>query len=217
MRKMQFVPGEYYHICGRGTGKQELFLDMRDCARFLFLILYFQSSVTINNIGYIVSHFIKHKRFKISKKTELGILKNRGVELILFAIMDNHFHLVVCELRDGGVSQYMQKVLMAYAKYFNAKYKKSGHVFQGPFQAMHIEDNEQLLYTSAYVHRNPSELPGWKGKEHVYLWSSFQDYLGENRWGELLKTNIILEQFKNSAEYKKVVDESGAKDHNVPN
>ena len=217
MRKTRFAPGEYYHLCGRGNQKQKLFLDMRDYIRFLFLILYFQSSVTVNNPGYIVSYFIKHKKFKISDKIKREIIKNRNVELISFALMPNHFHIIVRELHEGGISKYMQKVLMAYAKYFNAKYKKSGHVFQGPFQAVHTEDNEQLLYTSAYVHRNPTELPEWKGRENIYPWSSFRDYLEKNRWSDFLKTDIILGQFKNSAEYKNVVDESGAKDHSTLN
>jgi len=126
--------------------------------------------------------------------------------------MPNHFHMIVEESEENGISEYMQRVLTAYAKYFNTKYKKSGHVFQGPFRAVHIEDNEQLMYTSAYVHRNPREIKGWKHKEHTYLWSSYQDYLGENRWGEFLKPDSILEQYGNTNEYKKDVDGSGAKD-----
>jgi len=214
MRKTQFAPGEYYHLCGRGNEKQNLFLDKRDYIRFLFLILYFQSGVIISNIGRHVSLFIKGSAFNISKKKRSKILKNRMVELISFTLMSNHFHIIIRELKEGGISEYMQRILTAYAMYFNTKYKKSGHVFQGPFQSVHIEDNEQLLYTSAYVHRNLREIKRWRNKEHLYQWSSYQDYLGENRWDEFLKPDIILEQFKNVDEYKKIVDESGAKENN---
>jgi len=69
-----------------------------------------------------------------------------------------------------------------------------------------------LLYTSAYVHRNSREIKGWKNKEHLYSWSSFQDYLGENRWGDFLKPDIVLQLLKNPSEYKKTVDESNAKE-----
>jgi len=212
MRKTQFVPEEIYHLCGRGNEKQKLFLDARDYARFLFLILYFQGNVSINHISGYVSFFVKRRAFDISKKLKDKLLAKRTVELVAFAIMPNHFHIIVEESEENGISEYMQRVLTAYAKYFNTKYKKSGHVFQGPFRAVHIEDNEQLMYTSAYVHRNPREIKGWKHKEHTYLWSSYQDYLGENRWGEFLKPDIILEQYGNTNEYKKDVDGSGAKD-----
>ena len=212
MRKTVFTTGEFYHICGRGNEKQNLFLDVRDYARFLFLILYFQSTVTVQNIGRSVSYFVKHKKFNLSEKTKEKILKEKGVDLISFSIMPNHFHLIICEQKEGGISKYMQKVLMAYAKYFNEKYKKSGHVFQGPFTAVRIDDDAQLLYTSAYIHRNPRELKGWKGKEHLYPWSSFQDYIGENRWSGFVKPSVVLELLKNPNEYKKSVDESGAKE-----
>lgn len=212
MRKTIFTSGEFYHLCGRGNEKQILFLDMRDYARFLFLILYFQSPVIIYNIGRSVSYFIKYKKFNLAGKTKNNILKKRSVELVSFSIMPNHFHLIVRELQECGISQYMQRVLMAYAKYFNEKYKKSGHAFQGPFRAIHIEDNEQLLYTSAYIHRNSTEIKKWKYKEHLYPWSSYHDYFVENRWDEFLKAEIILEQCGGSEGCKKLVDDSGAKE-----
>ena len=68
----------------------------------------------------------------------------------------------------------MQRILNAYTKYFNAKYKKTGHLFQGPFKAVHIERNEQLLHLSAYIHRNPREIKGWKNREHLYFFQAIK-------------------------------------------
>jgi putative transposase len=133
------------------------------------------------------------------------------VELTAFALMPNHFHLIVYEAKEGGISKYMQRVQESYSKYFNKKYGKSGHLFQGPFQAVHIKDNNQLLHLSAYIHRNPREIKQWKNKEHRYTWSSFMDYLEENRWSDLLKHKIITEQFSGYKDYKKFVDVSWTK------
>ena len=72
--------------------------------------------------------------------------------------MPNHFHLIVKEVKEGGISAYMQRVLNAYTKYYNAKHDTSGHLFQGPFRAIHIADNDQLLYVSAYIHLNCREI-----------------------------------------------------------
>ena len=105
----------------------------------------------------------------------------------------------------------MQRLLTGYAKYFNTKYKRTGHVFEGPFRAVHVKGNEQLLYLSAYVHRNPSEISAWEGKELLYPWSSYQDYVRRNRWRDLLVPNIVIDQFSTTFKYQKFVEQSGAK------
>lgn len=206
------APGEHYHLFDRGTAKQEIFLDKRDYARFLFLILHCQSSVAITNTSHYVNSYIKHSVFNIRDSRHSEILANRIVALVAFAIMPNHFHLIVEQISDNGISEYMHRVLMGYAKYFNTKYEKSGHVFQGPYQAVHVSDNEQLLHLSAYVHKNPNELLSWKGKEEYYPWSSLQDFTQDNRWGALLKNDIIVQQFRDKAEYRKFVRTSSAKE-----
>lgn len=214
MRKIKIAPGEYYHIFNRGNNKQPIFLDKRDYARFVFLIIYLQSPLIFPQIGRLVSNFVKSRAFDTFGVREHDvdkIIKKRYVELVSFILMPNHFHLIVLEKEEGGISQYMQRVLTAYAKYFNTKYKKSGHLFQGPFQFVHVTDNVQLLHLSTYIHRNIRELKKWKNKEHQYTWSSYQDCIEKNRWGELLKHEIITEQFSSSEEHKDFVNSSSAK------
>lgn len=215
MRKLKFTAGEYYHIYNRGNDKKQIFFTKADYARFLFLILYFQAPIPIRNISRQITHFMRHSAFDNDLIAIKEILRERNVEVVSFTLMPNHFHCLVRALSDEGVSQYMQRVLDAYTKYFNTKNEKNGHVFQGPFQAVPVETNEQLLYVSAYIHRNQRELPKWKNKEYLYLWSSYQDYVHKNRWGELLKTSRILEQFSSPDEYQKLVETSGAKEKKV--
>lgn len=214
MRKIQFAIGHYYHIYNRGVNKQSVFLDERDYIRFLFLILALQSEHTIYNASDYVSTFTKHSVFSFSGTIFKKIIDNKAAELVSFVLMPNHFHLILHEIVEGGISRYMQRLQNAYTKYFNTKYKRSGHLFQGPFQAVLIETNEQLLHLSAYIHRNPRELKSWRGKEYKYPWSSLQDFCKENRWSELLSQDIILEQFNNAEEYRNFVDESGTKEEN---
>ena|SRR3990167_1706720 len=137
-KKVIFAPDEYYHVFNRGTLKSEIFLDDRDRIRFLFLILHLQAGITLQNIFRQISYFVQHRMFNIDEEDIKKSLGKRQVELAAFSLMSNHFHLVVKELVDGGVSKYLQKMLNAYTKYFNTKYKKSGHLFQGPFRAVHI-------------------------------------------------------------------------------
>lgn len=211
MRKILIAPGEHYHIFNRGNDKQLISLDNKDRARLLFLIVYFQSPVAFYNLGRQTSYFVKNRAFNIADEKVQQILKERYVELVNFVIMPNHFHTTVCELKENGIARYMQRVLCAYTKYFNTKYKKTGHLFQGPYKAVNIGNNDQLLYLSTYIHRNPREIPGWKNEEFAYPWSSYQDYSKENRWNGLLKQDIVIQQFSNKNEYKDFVETSIAK------
>ena len=208
MNRENISVGEYYHIFNRGVGKKIIFKDDRDRIRFLFLILYFQAENNFPQISRIVSSYVKHRVFDINK----DIINERFVELTSFALMPNHFHLIVKETKEGGMGKYMQRVLNSYSQYFNTRYSISGHLFQGPYKAVHVEDDKQLLYLSAYIHLNPKELNEWYKKEDIFPWSSYQDYVKENRWGEILKTEIILDQFKDKREYKDFVETSGAKE-----
>lgn len=213
MRKIKMVPGEYYHIYNRGNNKQPIFRDEKDWARLLFLVIYFQSRLTFYNLGRQVTHFVRHSVFNISDEITKEIIKNRSVELINFTLMPNHFHLIIHELKERGTSQCMQRILNAYTKYFNAKHKTSGHLFQGPFQVVHIENDNQLLYLSAYIHRNPREIKEWTNKEHLFPYSSYQDCINKNRWGELLRTDIVMGQFSSEEKYRSFVETSGAKEY----
>ena len=212
MRKIKIVPGEYYHIYNRGNNKQPILYDGKDWARFIFLILHFQSTLVFRNIGRQAAYFIKHSIFNVPEEDVKEIIEKRWIELVSFTLMPNHFHLIIHELKNGGISQYMQRILNAHTKYSNTKYGNSGHLFQGPFQVVHIENNNQLLYLSAYIHRNPRDIREWTDKEHLFPYSSYQDCINENRWGKLLKTGIITEQFSNGKKYREFVETSGAKD-----
>jgi len=210
MRNISFVEGEYYHILGRGNNKQKIFLNKGDYTRFLFLILFFQLPKTFGDIGFEVSKFLRDGKFSTVYKDK--DLKNKYVELVSFCLMPNHYHLIVKENKEGGISRYMQRILNSFTKYHNTKYEKVGNLFQGPFKAIHVDSNEQLLHLSAYIHHNSKELKNWKGKEIKYPWSSYLDYCNQNRWVNLLIPGIILGQFDSVNDYKDFVEESGVKE-----
>jgi putative transposase len=187
--------GEYYHVFNRGANKNNLFREDKDWVRFLFLLLYCQSPVVVANTPRFIRMKALEDGFSVPEKNMGEILKTRFVELISFCVMPNHFHLLVREKEEGGIARYLQRVSTGYTMYFNTKYGTSGHLFQGRYKDVHVKDNDQLLYLSAYIHRNPRELSKWKGKEESYPYSSFQDLALKNRWGDLLSEDIITGQF----------------------
>lgn len=201
----------YYHVYNRGNAKQILFYDTADYARFVFLLLHLQSPQSFDQAGRYVKKYLSTNDFGVSPEVLEKIKAERFVAVLNFCLMPNHFHLTLQSLSDDGMSRYMQKLGNAYAKYFNKKYSQSGHAFQGGYKAKLITTDKQLVYLSAYIHRNPQEIKVWKNKTMEYPWSSYQDYHG-NRWGELLSPGDIIETFPSPQEYRQFVEDSGAKE-----
>jgi putative transposase len=196
---------EYYHICNRGVMKREIFLDDRDFIRFLFLTLFSQSSkVSVDNPSRPVTYYERYRIFNISEKVVEKISTTREVALVAFSLLPNHYHLLVKELAPGGLAKFLQRIGIAYTKYFNIKYQQTGHLFQNSYRSVYIEDNEQLLYTSAYIHKHSSR--------PSYEWSSYQDHVKKNRWSKLLDPSIITEQFENGSEYSQWLRDCPAKE-----
>lgn len=215
MRAIAISEGEYYHIFNRGMHKQLIFNNDQDRYRFLFLLIHFQSPFIFSDVGEAVKNFknsLRQHSVLTLNSLSNEIIQKRTVELASFILMPNHFHLIVKEVKTGGIATFMQRLQNSYTKYFNIKNEVNGHLFQGPYRLVHIKNNEQLLYASAYVHRNCRELKGWRDREAEYLWSSYLDYVKQNRWKKLLSNEIVMDQFTSPQEYQKWVESSGAKE-----
>lgn len=149
MREISLIIGEYYHIYNRGTDKRDIFLNYSDYSRFI------RSLKEFNQVEPIISLYIKDQLERAHKVVVTGPLQNEKlVEIIAFNLLPNHFHLILKQLRNGGISDFIKKVNGGYTRYFNHKHERSGVLFQGKFKAAHIDSNEKLIYLSAYVNGN---------------------------------------------------------------
>ena len=101
----------------------------------------------------------------------------------------------------------MQKLCTGYAKYFQKKYGHTGHLLQGAFKAIHVENESYLMWLSAYIHQNPLAAGLVKNLED-WPYSSYLDYMGK-RNGNLCLKDIILDKFKSPGDYKKFVEDCG--------
>lgn len=143
------------------------------------------------------------------------------VEIVAYCLMPNHFHLLVREIEDNGISKFMQKVTTGYTMYFNRRNDRSGALFQGKFKATHVADDRYLRYLISYIHLNPVKLiePKWKetgihDREEAerylegYAPSSYLDYLGRQRSeGMILARKALPEYFSSGADFKSFVTE----------
>jgi REP element-mobilizing transposase RayT len=194
MRGVQFSNGEYYHVFNRGIDKREIFVTSEDYFKFL---MYMKAVLCPT------PEFLKtkppSKRFNLEKL--IG-----SVEMIAYCLNLNHFHFILRQLKEAGISNFMHFLGTSYTMFFNAKYERSGSLFQGPFKAIHIDSNEYLLWVSAYINGN-AQIHGLIKNAAEYQWCSYPDYLGL-RNGTFCSKNIILGQFKDSNEYKEFVEEN---------
>lgn len=210
-RTFSFAPGEFYHIYNRGTEKRNIFMSRSDRDRFLALLYLANQNEPAD--------------LKLQGSTLLEIVEERAgdpiVEIVAYCLMPNHFHLLIRELEDGGISKFMQKLTTGYTMYFNKKYERNGSLFQGRFKATHVADDRYLRYLISYIHLNPVKLiePKWKETGiankaaaekylETYAQSSYLDYLGNDRpEGVILSREALPEYFSSSADFKTFVTE----------
>ena len=96
--------------------------------------------------------------------------------LVAYALMPNHVHLVIQIVREASFSEVMQRVAAGYTRYFNERYSRVGHLYQGRFYSNFIHREAYAREVTRYVHLNPvrAGLCVWPGE---YAWSSYQVYV----------------------------------------
>lgn len=161
-----FISGSFYHIYNRGVEKRKIFMDKWDHLRFLETLDFYRKSPVPMKLSDFRRGVIKLK--KIENQTEL-------VRIYCYCLMPNHFHLLIQQLSDSGISEFLRRVADSYTRYFNTKYERVGSLFQGVFKAKLVETDEYLLQVSKYIHRNSFPLDEWEGR--VYPYSSYPYYL----------------------------------------
>jgi len=148
---------------------------------------YFQKSIYIRNS----SKSIDYCRVKQKRLSEI----DRGetiVDLLAYALMPNHFHLLIHEKQEKGISSFMSKLGTAYSMYINKKYDRSGPVVCRPFRSKYVDSDEYLRWVISYIHLNPAELESDDlSFINKYPYSSFIDYSGQKR-----EENLIVEPKK---------------------
>jgi len=213
-RNIAFSVDEFYHIYNRGTDKRIIFCDEYDYNRFI-LQLYLCNNTEPVDLGDLLRQGTSLSEiFSIKKVDTL-------VEIGAWVLMPNHFHILIKEKVDGGISTFMKKLLTSYSMYFNRKYHRTGSLFEGLFKARHLDYDQYLKYQFAYIHLNPISLiePAWKDKTifdrekakdflKEYLYSSYSDYCGNERpQNNILNKEAFPEYFESFFDFKEMIRE----------
>lgn len=94
-----------------------------------------------------------------------------------YCLMDTHGHIFIDPM-GYDISKFMHKVNLCYAQYYNKKYNRGGPVFRGRFESNPVCSNTYCLALSVYIHNNPKDIKGYRGREEYFYYSSYGVYAG---------------------------------------
>lgn len=169
-RKEQIhTAGRPYHVLSRAVEGRGIFESKEDCARFLF-------QMHAANIGSPAPNLYRRN---LEEAADL-LLEGKDalekfvqpqhpplVEFFSFVLARDHYHFGVVPAVKGGISLYMQKLNLGFAKYFNIKHKRRGSLFETRFQALPIRNSDQLVALTQHINvKNVLDVyqPSWKEK-----------------------------------------------------
>ena len=214
--KRNVATGTICHVMNRGVDKRNIFMQQEDYFRFIHDLFEFNDTAPVNNLTYFFGKNPKDIARPYIERKPRELL----VEILAFCLMPNHYHLLLKPRFDNGVTKFMKKLNMGYAKYFNEKYKRSGALFQGRYKSVAVVNEPHFIYLPYYIHLNPLDLttPEWREKKlkdttkamrflGSYRWSSHLDYMGKSNFPSVIQKEFLTECFGDSARYKSNFEE----------
>lgn len=150
-------------------------------------------------------------------QSSAGVAQEHLVEILCYCLMPNHFHLLLKQVTDNGIPEFMKKLGTGYAYYFNLKNERQGHLFQNTFKAVLMENDTQFLHLSRYIHLNPLDLhaPEWregkiedweKARKYLenYPWSSYPIFVGK-KLSSFCYPELLGKMFQSPQQYEDFV------------
>src|SRR3989344_2133312 len=206
---------EIYHVLNRGVDKRQIFMDEQDHFRFIHDLYEFNDQERIETTFRNFRDYGSDGKIAKTKKKD----KKPLVDILAFCLMPSHYHLMLAPRTEKVVSQFIHKINMGYAKYFNQKNKRVGALFQGKYKNILISDDTHFLHLPFYIHFNPLDLIYQEWRENKisdpkkaieflksYRWSSHLDYLGIKNFPSILNMKPLMEIFESNNDYQKLVE-----------
>lgn len=190
-RIIPFANDYFYHIYNRGVEKRSIFENNRDYSRLIKTIKYYQ----LEGPKPKLSKFLTSSAFKLEFNSKI-------VEIICYCLMPNHFHFLIKQLKDGGITEFISKLSNSYTKYYNTKHTRVGPLLQGEFKAVLVESGEQFIHLSRYIHLNPIASLMVKDLKD-FRWSSYEEYISNSNG--ICSKEDIMGYFKSPKDYEQFV------------
>jgi len=195
-RVAPLITGNIYHVYNRGVHKVDIFTSESDYLKWELMLYWYA------NYDYPLSYYARRAAYardddRQLKKLETDMENKYAFEkpivsILAYVEMPNHFHLILEQNIDNGISKFMHKMSTAYTQHYNQKYEMTGSLFQGYFKSSLINNDLRLHQLLHYVLRNPLEAGLVTDKSPLYIWSSAPEYLGrKNKEHEIVSSRRL--------------------------
>jgi len=200
-RKLVFGNEYVYHVYNRGLDQRTIFSNKRAYERFILTSRYYRHQQTPFRYSKFIQKTVLEQDIILRSFVKIPVL----VEILAYCLMPNHFHFILRQKLDNGIPKFISLLCNSFAKYFNTRLSRVGPLFPGPFKAVVVETDGQLIHLSRYIHLNPVVSALIKPEQlDAYPWSSFPDYMNPSAQ-TFVDTNSVLAQFPSREAYKKFV------------
>lgn len=179
IRKVPLATGEYYHVYNRAAFGVQLFENEREAKAFVKALIYY-------------TLITPPRRLSLEKRYKENVMDfdKRLVSILAYCVMPNHFHLLLKQEVEGGISTYLRRLTLSFVRYYNTLHKQKGALFESFFKAVLIESENQLLHVSRYIHLNPTSA-GLVNDPLDYPYSSFSYYVHGGEQKPLVFDDIL--------------------------
>lgn len=199
MRKESFDVGSYVHIVQRGTRGLPIVRDEADRFRFLLMLTHFNDSFTSQNWHRDLHDAHIHRTFE---RPPHWPERDAHVLIAAFGLVENHFHLLLQEIKEGGIARFMHRLGTGMAKKFNERYGEKGSLFQGSYLARTVDDDDYFRYVSAYIQvKNAFDVHpkgyAWARNnfDEAYAWASTYPYSSLGDYTSSFERPIVDKEF----------------------
>lgn len=199
-RKIVFANNQFYHVFNRTVGDETIFIRQKDIKRALALINFYRFKTIISFSKFITLNL----QIKEIRQSEI-FSSPPLVEICAFSLMPNHFHFLIRQLQDNGITTFLSNFQNSFAKFYNTKSERHGTLFCNMFKAVFIETEEQCIHVSRYIHLNHISAFMMKLDElDTYQNTSFATYMGNIKY-DFISTEFLLSHFKSAERYREFV------------
>lgn len=209
MRVEPYGVDSYVHVMKRGSRGLAIVQDEADRWRFTRMLYHLNDEYK--------NDFWERETFgfKPFERPRTWPERKPLTQILAWTLSHNHFHLLLKEMREGGISKFMQKLCGSMTLHFNGKYDGKGSIFQGAYKSRTVSDDFYLQHLAPYIMvKNVFELypkgydvavkefdAAWKWGVEQYPFSSLPDY-GSNRSSPILDRELLGELFESPTAFK---------------
>ncbi len=176
MRKEKLAKNQVYHIFSRSIAEFKIFNNTEDYLRMLDLLQFFSIfSPPCKFSNFLKLQIVQQDGFQVYFD-KIAADQEKIISLVAYCLMPTHLHLILKQLKDDGITIYMKNVLDSYSRFFNVRHKRKGPLWEGRFNSKLIENDEQLLHLTRYIHLNPTTANLVRNPED-WKYSSYSEYI----------------------------------------